>query len=280
MNHSYLVLPHLVVQNANAQPTAWIIGPPPVTAYAGFAHALALAIGAERHYGVAIVHHDIQYLAEVSDRGVLNPHQYRTVSFIDQDDYAGSCNKALGQKARPVMSTQPTVRCHLEVSMAIRFDAEEMMDLQKVTTFLRGARLAGGNITEHRFDVNKKQCVIPDGADVKTVIRALGGGFAVHERQDLMVMRPGDRDMLDAMLRATKMPGKGKKGDGWIMPTSLGYAQVSDVEQRPDTREGLPHAFAEPLVGLVQYVPLRNKDELPFWRYKCPAPGVFAVTTL
>ncbi|HEB71385.1 MAG TPA: type I-F CRISPR-associated protein Csy2, partial [Nitrospirae bacterium] len=40
----YLLIPRLEVKNANAQPAWWIIGPPPMTAYAGFAQALALSI--------------------------------------------------------------------------------------------------------------------------------------------------------------------------------------------------------------------------------------------
>lgn len=269
MNHTYLILPRLHVCNANAQPAAWMIGPPPVTAYAGFAHALARACGAGHHQGVGIVHHDIQFLGEV-EKGTLYPHQFRAASFIDKDDYASSNKHAL--------SLQPSARCHLTVSLAIRFDAELPVDLQRVAAFLRGARLAGGAIVSHLFSETKDDCLLEDERDVARITKAIGAGFGLHERTDLMSLQADDEDLLDTFLRVTDRSHTRDKEDSWILPTALGYAQITPARPRANVRGGLPHAFAEPLIGLIQYRQLRTHD-LPFWRYTCPRPGVFVVST-
>jgi CRISPR-associated protein Csy2 len=271
VSHSYLVIPHIKVLNANAQPAAWLIGPPPVTAYAGFAHALALALGAKGHLGIGIVHHDIQFLGEVDPRGgTLYPHQFRAASFIDKDDYASSNKYAL--------SSQPGVRCHLSVSVAIRFDVNAVLNTDGVSAFLRGGRLAGGSIVEHGFDTAKKTSVFEDEYDLSKISDAIGPGFALHDRPDLMVMQPGDTDLLDTLLRVTRRDAPRGEDDTWIQPTTLGYAQITSAKPRRNVRGAMPHAFAEPLVGLVQYRALRAHD-LPFWRYTCPEPGVFVVST-
>jgi CRISPR-associated protein Csy2 len=271
LSYTYLVIPHLRVLNANAQPVSWLIGPPPVTAYAGFAHALARAIGAGRHQGVGIVHHDIQFLGEV-DFHNLYPHQFRAASFIDKDDYASSNKHAL--------SAQPTARCHLSVSLAVRFDVDAAPDTGQVGAFLRGARLAGGTIVEHGFFPDRKGCVFEDENDVSVIRGAIGSGFGLHERADLMAMQPGDRDLLDTLLRVTRPDKKTIEDRSWVQPTTVGYAQITSAIKRRNARDDLPHAFAEPLIGLVQFRSLRGTDaDLPFWRYTYPHPDVFVIST-
>jgi CRISPR-associated protein Csy2 len=272
MEYSYILIPHMVVQDANAQPTQLLIGAPPPTAYLGWAHNLARNIGASQHEGVAIIHHDIQFLGEV-DRLTLNPNQYRAASFVDQSDYAGT-------GTRPVLSSQPTARCHLEVSVAVRFDADESLDIGKVDGFLRGGRLAGGSIIDHRFDPTRPSCNLRDQADTRALRQAIGSGFALHERQDLMIRSDEDADLLDTLLRVTRQNGTDEENADrtWLQPTSLGYAQITPLAARQNARECLPHAFAESLIGLVQYRPLRDFG-LPFWQYTHPAPGVFLAST-
>ena len=267
MSH-YVVIPRLVVRNANAQPVWWIIGPPAVTAYVGFAHALALHLGVPRHDGIAIVHHDIQFLAETSrDYGVhtLLPHQYRAASFIDKADYSS--------KNPHVLASQPTARCHLTVSVVIRFSDDAAFRESDIAPFLRGGRLAGGTIIEHAEPV-----VLADETDIDKVSKAVGSGYSLIERQDLMVKQEGDRDMLDVLLRLTRREKQRDKDLNWLAPTTLGYAQITPRQPRQHVRGDFAHAYCEPLVGLAQYQSLRDAG-LAFWRFTHPLPTVFAAST-
>lgn len=279
---SYLVIPRIRVQNANAQPAWWMIGPPPMTAYAGFSHALALALGYNTCQGFGVVHHDIQFQGEFEgEKGLFLPHQFRAASFIDKGDYSSKNQYAL--------STQPTARCHLNVSLVIKWDEGDAIDLESaLPRFMRGARLAGGAIVDHG------KTSLMDSTE--EVIKFLKSGYAIHERQDLMVMQEGERDMLDVVLRLTdpqlrfeaankvKSPSRGKPDDAeddshsWLMPTTLGYLAITEFQNRKNVRGGLPHAFAEPLVGMVQYQTL-HRAGIPIWKAANPDAQTFIVTT-
>ena len=84
----YIVIPNIKVTNANAQPAWWIVSAPAMTAYVGFAHALALSLSATKHDGVAVIHHDIQFLGEQYDGTDFLPHQFKSSGLIDKSDYA------------------------------------------------------------------------------------------------------------------------------------------------------------------------------------------------
>lgn len=277
---SYLVIPRIHVQNANAQPAWWMIAPPPMTAYAGFSHALALALGWGKCQGFGVVHHDIQFLGEFEGEGLFLPHQFRAASFIDKGDYSSKNPYAL--------SAQPSARCHLNVSLVIKHDENNGVDLESAfPRFMRGARLAGGTIVEHG------KTSLQDS--MEAVIKYLKAGYAIHERQDLMVMQEGERDMLDVVLRLTdpqlrlearnkaksavhEKPDEEEGSHSWLMPSALGYLAISAFQNRKNVRGGLPHAFAEPLVGMVQYKPLRRAG-IPIWKATSPDAQTFLVTT-
>lgn len=267
MSH-YVIIPRIVVSNANAQPVWWIIGPPSVTAYLGFAHALALHLKAGRHDGIAIVHHDIQFLGETNlDFGVLThfPNQFRAASFIDKADYSSKNPHAL--------SSQPTARCHLTVSVVIKFGDDASFSQEAIDPFLRSGRLAGGTIIERGEPV-----VLADEDDIDKVVKVVGAGFSLIERQDLMVKQDGDRDMLDVLLRLTKRVRERDEDRNWLLPTTLGYAEITPRQQRKNVRGDFAHAYCEPLVGLVQYRSIRDAG-LQFWRFTRPLPSVFAAST-
>lgn len=270
---SYLVIPRIQVRNANAQPAWWMVGPPPMTAYAGFSHALSLALGLAGCEGFGVVHHDIQFLGEEVD-WIFRPHQFRAASFIDKSDYSS--------KNKYALSTQPTARCHLVVSMVIKLHEDDAVDLEHLLPkFLRGGRLAGGTI------VGRGKVDLFD--TLERVIDYIKTGQAIHERQDLMVMQEGDRDMLDVMLRLTKRfkskahakdkyDGVNKDSHPWLLPTSLGYLAITEFQQRRKVRGDLPHAFVEPLVGMVQYKSIRSLG-IPIWRPTNPDANTFLLTT-
>jgi len=260
----YLVIPRIEVSNANAQPAWWMIGPPPLTAYAGFSHALALALGLARCRGFGVVHHDIQFLGEAAG-GDFRPHQFRAASLIDKDDYSSKNAYAL--------SSQPTARCHLNLSLVIRFDEDDPLDLEDtLPRFLRGARLAGGNIVKYG-----KVALL---GSLDETAKSIKNGHAIHERQDLMIRQEGERDMLDVVLRLTDPQRRRTDPEAppWLLPTTLGYRAITLFQKRKNARSDLPHAYAEPLVGMVQYRTLREAP-LPIWQATNPDAATFLVTT-
>lgn len=71
-----------------------------------------------------------------------------------------------------------------------------------------------------------------------------------------------------------------RNSESWIVPTTLGYAPLTEFADRIGAREGCPHAYAEPLVGLVQYVSVNHYAEPapPLWRHAWLPNDVFIVT--
>lgn len=275
MSH-YLVIPEIEVRNANAQPAWWIIGPPPITAYMGFAHAFGLHLQALPN-GIAILHHDIQFLGETIG-GSFRPNQFRSASFIDDQDY--------NSKNPSVLSSQPTARCHVSVSLVLRFSEDCVLSERTATSFLRGRRLAGGDIVRYGKPFLLAEQNDPEAVRQfvhRNIRRSL---WSLVDRSDLMIPVEGDRDPLDTLLRVTrrfespKAPQSGSieapsdDDRAWLTPTTLGYAEISERKHRRNVREGLLHAYAEPLVGLVQYKPLRHSG-LKFWSSTSPMPGVY-----
>lgn len=67
----------------------------------------------------------------------------------------------------------------------------------------------------------------------------------------------------------------------WLSATSLGYSLINEPTERVNARDGYPHAFAEPLLGLVQYRFIRQTDnaKLPFWQGKWQNTHTFILTT-
>src|SRR5262249_1029528 len=147
------------------------------------------------------------------------PHQFRAAAFIDKSDYSSHNRHAL--------SIQPTARCHLCVSLVIGFDDEQTVSLDAVAKFLGPARLAGGSIVEYG--------AIQFATDVDSAISLLRRGFAIHDRTDLLKWRAPAEDALDALLRLTE-PGSAQTHP-WLVPTTLGFAAITDVRCRSGVRE-------------------------------------------
>ena len=264
MSQTILLFPRLEVTAANAMPAWWFIAPPSPTSYVGFGQAMALKClppeEADSFLGVGVVLHDFRLRAEkIKGTAAYLPHQLRAASLINSDDYSS--------KNKYALSLQPTVRCDLTVSIAVTFKEDANIDAEKVRKFMHNARIAGGVVTETRNEIL--------ASSQSEVRRKLQTGFALHSRLDLM--RPVEgADQLDALLKATLPSQDTWKALPWVMPATFGYLAVTDVGQRVWTRDGYLHAFAEPLVGLVQLKSLKEAA-IPVWRYQHPSSKVFLV---
>lgn len=261
MSKQILIYRRLEVQHANAMPAWWFLAPPSPTSFVGFGQALALKCipkdQQKSFLGVSIVFHEHEFLAEKL-KSNLSPHQFRAASFVDEQDYADGVS----------LSMQPTARCRMTVSVAVVFDEDAEIDDYAVEAFSHGARIAGGEIVNPQDPAR--------GEKISDFREAVQSGFGVHLRSDLMAPLPGE-DRLDALLRATRPDHDTRKENPWVMPALLGYAQITNFAIRGNSRESLPHAFVEPLIGLIQLKSVRQEPDLPVWSYQRPHERAFTV---
>jgi len=261
---TYLYLPRIRIQAANAHATSWVINAAPMMALNMFGHNLGRKLEAFPS-GVAVIHHDAQLLGESEGKGFygrLRPQQRRGASFIDKNDYSSKNPHAL--------SLQPTASCHLTVSLVLSF--EDPFDVEEVEEFLSTARIAGGQVISWG-----EPAVFHEEAELR---RSLRSGYWIIERRDLL---EGQKNPLETIIqtighKAEPAP-EGALPNTWIVPTVLGYATITDFQDRSGAREGYPHAFCESLVGLVQYVLVRKygSQTLPFWQYQWLNDEVFVI---
>lgn len=265
---SYLVLPHLRVQGANMYNAAFLVGGPPVLAAWFMAHALGRKMGlADDVRSLAFVLHSYTPLGDYF-YGVFHPQLRRGAAYTFGSSKNGS---DYSSKNRQALSLQPVACAHLELSLVIGI--RDLSATEGLEALLTGGRLAGGVIcgigTPCAYD------------DMEEALGSIRSGYVVMDRRDLLENAAGDNraELFIKALGHRPVPGDGL---GWLSAACLGYAAITPFEQRSGAREGYDHAFAEPLVGLVQYVPLRRCiDEgnaaQALWRPQWPASDVFRI---
>lgn len=265
----YLVLPRIRVQRANAMATPWAVTLTPVFACSLFAHALGRDIG-KQPMAVGLIHHDAQLLAEEFGKGGygLYPQQFRAATYIDSADYSS--------KNKYALSLQPTVSMNLELSLVLLF--EDQPSLKKVNIALRQRRIAGGLIIDYDEPVTKDTL---EGA-----IRTLSGGFFVVDRSEELRTANGTsgKGRIETLLSLVNDPPADGEKRRWLSPAVMGYAALTDFEIRGGVRDNRPHAFSEPLVGLIEYHSVAQHKKLSgheqkespcFWRSKWLGDDVF-----
>ncbi|MDD2222845.1 MAG: type I-F CRISPR-associated protein Csy2 [Pseudomonas sp.] len=263
---AFLVIPSMVVQGANLLTSPLLAGGPPVMAAAMFAHQLA-RVADTNDLGVVLVHHHRQDLGQWA-YGKFHAQQRRGAVFIDKTDYAGSSVS---------LSLQTTMTAHMRVSLIVEFD--NLQDETAVRDVLAQARFAGGQVQRHG-DI----AVFGKPSDA---IQALPTGFVVRDMSLLLQERMAQKNQgrLEAMVNLLAARPNLEEGvPPWLAASTLGYAALTPFQPKAGAREGKPHAYAEPLTGLVRYQPLREIDRKDFkhlvWRYTWPRPDVFLLTQL
>lgn len=278
---SYLLLPRLRIRAANALAGNLAISPAQVLACVLFGHNLGLKTGC-KPLRVAILHHDAQLLGEYGCDGFydFHPQQRRGATFVDDKDYPKPKEKST--HIRPMLSLQPTASCHQTLSLLIQVQGS--VNEQRVERFLSTARIAGGNIDGHG----------KIAAENELDELHLPKGFWLIERSDLL---QGEGSPVDALVAAIgRKPARDTappaQADGtppplpesWLAASVLGYAMTTPFETRAGVRqtdagETPPHAFCEPLLGLVQYVSTRDYGQrpIPWWEHGWLQDDVFVV---
>lgn len=227
----FVVLQHIKAQRANLQQTHYLVAATPVFATVMLGHAIAARLGV-RDLGVGIVHHSasphIEYIPNTN--GWMNgfPCQFRGATGEIASGGTGPTQNAV----------QPAVTGDLDVSLVLRIeDGPDMSDVRKVVASM-GVRLAGGKVP--------RPPRILEADDLASAIRMCGRGYWVSDATQTVRDRLADgTPIIEAVM--------GRVAGGWHVPATLGYRALTRFEQRSGARDGLDHAYSEPVVGLVRY---------------------------
>lgn len=310
MNH-YLLLPRLTVQGANALAGQLAVNAAQVMAVNLFAHNLGRKTGLFPA-GVAIVHHHADMLGESFYQ--FQPQQRRGAAFIDKNDYpSGSQSLAIQPTASFNWQVSLVLRFDAEPDVgkiedflaSARLAGGQIVDYQLPRQFTDSNTLC--KQIKSGFWLIERPDLLQDAEgrvdDPLAALFAVLGRKAqkkapaghppdvpVQPEPSISEVKNGwqgiDDDeqdegegALEAAATSNSPTNKNAPPASWLQPALLGYVAITEFESRSGSREGLPHAYAEALYGLVQYVSVREfaAHPLPFWHMAWSQADVFTV---
>jgi len=263
-----LLIPKVLIQNANALSSPYTIGFPAMTAWFGAVHALKRKLSS----------HELFKFLEMNEAAVichqinLQTHKNSSDSFYSIIGTGNPLDKH-GQRSAFVEEA----RCHLTVSLVIQCSGLNPVDheafIAAVSRYLMTMKLASGDILNFELP---ELMEINNTAAFNQLIRRLVPGYCLIERRDLMqqAMESG-QDAIDALLDnlvithrcISEKNGRVKwhsnrKEKGWIVPIATGFHGLGDLTMTANQRDAdLLHCFAESIVTLGEFVmPYRLSD--------------------
>jgi CRISPR-associated protein Csy2 len=264
MSQNYIIIPRIEVLGANAQSAWWVVSGPSPLAYLGLVRNIAIRLGMKDSHKIkiAIIHHDIEYRGEYNQYGDFLPAQYKGASLTSSKDGPHrSKDYAAGSLS---MGLQPTALCNIKASLVIEgMDSVSNEDIAKQLSI---CRLAGGQIQKF----GKLASV-----EYHQVFSSVSSGFFLKDQSQLLEGSEPSQlipKFMEILRPKFDENNKKIKNEQWLSPMSLGYIPISEPTYKTNTRLDLPHAYAEPLVGLIEYLPKgkMQPDDLQnlFWGYR------------
>ena len=274
-----LIIPHIIVHNANALSSPFTIGFPAMTAWLGATHALQRKLNSDGFEELKF-----NATAVLSHKADLQVHK-------GVDDYVnsiiGTSNPVDKDGKRPPFIEE--ARIHLDVSLLIEFTdlakRDEEKFLKRVSHHLQARmKMAGGDIFGFRKP-SIERVDDEDEDDIKRICGKLMPSYAIVERRDLMLEAMDDGlDAMDALLEyltinhASEQDDEGKvlwtsrrKTAGWIVPIATGFQAISELGKAKNQRDAdKPHCFAEAIVTLGEFkmvYKIESLDEI-LWHYR------------
>lgn len=281
---TYLLLPKIEIQNANALSSLCTIGFPAMTAWIGAVHAL------ERKVRLTESLHEVRFIS----LGVIS-HESRLQVYKNPGDYHYSIaisSNPLRKKGGNTFERPPFIedpRIHLKVSLLIECrgvtgDNKNEL-LETVGDLLPLLKMAGGDVLTCKppaiyFASEDK----PE--EQKKILHRLMPGFAVIERRHLLEQAEnGERDTLDTLLSFLTIHHEAeineknevrawtskRRETGWLIPLVVGFQGLTRLGKVKAQRDpNVLHRFAEPVITLGEFkMPYRfaSVEDL-MWHYE------------
>ena len=281
---TYLLLPEIEIQNANALSSLCTIGFPAMTAWMGAVHAL------ERKVRLTESLREVRFIS----LGVIS-HESRLQVYKNPGDYHYSIaisSNPLRKKGGNTLERPPFIedpRIHLKVSLLIEcrgVSGDNKNDLfETVGDLLPLLKMAGGDVLTCKppavyFASEDK----PE--EQKKILHRLMPGFAVIERRHLLEQaKNGEGDTLDTLLSFLMIHHEAeinkenevrawtskRKEAGWLIPLVVGFQGLSRLGKVKAQRDpNVLHRFAEPVITLGEFkMPYRfaSVEDL-MWHYE------------
>lgn len=265
---TYLLLPKIKVQNANALSSLCTIGFPAMTAWMGFAHALERK--ARLSSNLPMVYFSelgvISHSAHLQVYKKYGSEQYCIINSLNPNE-----KKPEKGKSNNKASFIEEPRIHLCVSLLIQcvgVSADNADELEKfVGITLHRMKIAGGDILS--FETPKVYYMSDEEPEKeKKFLHQLMPGFALIERRRLLETAENhSSDALDALLSFLTIRHESQKENdqrvhwsshrkesGWLIPIVVGFQGLSSlgrvVNQRDPT---MWHRFVEPVITLGEF---------------------------
>lgn len=269
MSKKVLLVPKIIIQNANALSSPYTIGFPAMSAWLGFAHNIQRKLQAKgfeqfRIFSTAVISHDANLQVYRGNGDYVN-------SII------GTANPLEKDGKRSAFIEE--ARIHLKVSLLFECDGISKRDeetlLPILSKMLQGMRIAGGDILHFQTPE-----LYRDLSDFGPFRRKLMPGFALVERRELMQEAMNeDKDALEALLYYTSVHNSYETDEqqwiakratsGWIVPIATGFQGISELGMAKNQRDSdTPHRFAESVVTLGEFkmvYKIKSLDEI-FWQ--------------
>lgn len=301
---SFILIPNIVIEGANAISSPFTVGFPAMTAWLGSVHALQRKLRKKGYEDIVL------------DKCAVSCHAFDLHSYKDKGEF----NSHLIGKRLPInkdgklASFMVEGTCDLEVSLLIEYhnlNGEKvesfLEDINKIVQFKMN--MASGSVKS----LNRVQFIHFDEDEdeevqLKPILRKLMLGHVLIERRDLVEQNMNSgMDALDAVLDPLKVVSQAMyveskkehepqdkdhvegnthdeskekarkvvwtystKQPGWIVPIAVGFKGISPLGKAINQRDqNTEHRFAESVVTLGEFVmPFRieSLDQM-LWRY-------------
>lgn len=247
----YVLISGLRVEHFNAQQTKDIVTPLPLHASVMLGHAIGAKLNAPVFRVGLILHHaavEGEYCKTKNESRHMFSNKRGACAFMINSgvsDHGGGYSS--GATGPSGMSYQANVSASGVFSIILDFD-ERAVAKGDIEQELSNMRLAGGNITAWSM-VESFEC----WSDL--IFRIRSGYFVLDAKEQVQLMLDSGQHIVDAMFNR-------REDKGFYCPVTVGYSllttQNSDCGgiRMPPVASGVSvvgHAFAEAVVGLVQF---------------------------
>lgn len=266
----FVIIPHINIKGVNMMQTPSVLTPVPLFASTMFAHAIGAELGSTVTE-VGVVFHqawpDVEYFPNKSKDGkrvYLNPsliNKRGACGYLIKGEPNGG-DYASGTKSPDGMAYQAGATATVKISLLLHFT--NGVELAGLIKKMKTAKIGGGQVT-HFGEIK----VVDD--NIHSAIQSLPSGYFIEDASAVVQKRlEGGESITEAVL--TRVKPSEEIESGWYVPVNIGYSPITSFQQRGGVRDDLPHAFAEPVVGLIKLTSvnkIKAQENSPsLWRHE------------